>query len=597
MKRKSAVVLSVMFSVLFVTNTMAQTSKLVPARKTLENLGFVSQWDAGTKTAVFKNDGYTVSVTSGNDYFEVNGKKITFDDAAYENIKYNVPVIINGSFYLPGEELAQAIGAEVIEDTVVYVKPDDKAVSLELDKQRLSDIKGITNARQLGGYVNTEGRAIKQNVIIRTGAPSSGTENDLKLLAEKYHVSDMVDFRMDFETQRAPEPTVEGAVNHAIKLNIAGDMSEITSTDEFKKEYAEANGEKGKMILLYAKHGVLPTPKMYDYFLGDEAADGYRQFFDILLNKPEDSAVLFHCSQGKDRTGMGAALFLYALDFDDDTVMADYLLTNEANAAIIENDVKEVSKYTDDPEMLERTRMMDGVSAELLQSALDKMKAEYGSIKGYLKTRLSLTDAELTKLKEIYLESTESEKRELDYLVYVTKNTKLPDYWEDTVELVHVKNSLGDDVAVEKKTYAAYLELKADLEKDGIYIDLDSAFRSIAEQQAIVDDFTVTYGDDYVAVPGFSEHHTGLALNIDGEDVYLNEDMVEYPEIWAKIHEKLADHGFILRYLDGKEDITGYSYEPWHIRYVDSVEIAKEIAEKNETFEEYLGKHEVGMSK
>ena len=351
------------------------------------------------------------------------------------------------------------------------------------------------------------------------------------------------------------------------------------------------------MILLYAKHGVLPTPKMYDYFLGDEAADGYRQFFDILLNKPEDSAVLFHCSQGKDRTGMGAALFLYALDFDDDTVMADYLLTNEANAAIIENDVKEVSKYTDDPEMLERTRMMDGVSAELLQSALDKMKAEYGSIKGYLKTRLSLTDAELTKLKEIYLESTESEKRELDYLVYVTKNTKLPDYWEDTVELVHVKNSLGDDVAVEKKTYAAYLELKADLEKDGIYIDLDSAFRSIAEQQAIVDDFTVTYGDDYVAVPGFSEHHTGLALNIDGEDVYLNEDMVEYPEIWAKIHEKLADHGFILRYLDGKEDITGYSYEPWHIRYVDSVEIAKEIAEKNETFEEYLGKHEVGMSK
>ncbi len=65
--------------------------------------------------------------------------------------------------------------------------------------------------------------------------------------------------------------------------------------------------------------------------------------------------------------------------------------------------------------------------------------------------------------------------------------------------------------------------------------------------------------------------------------------MVEYPEIWAKIHEKLADYGFILRYLDGKDEITGYSYEPWHIRYVDSVDIAKEIAEKGETLEEYLG--------
>lgn len=224
----------------------------------------------------------------------------------------------------------------------------------------------------------------------------------------------------------------------------------------------------------------------------------------------------------------------------------------------------------------------------------------YSEEKPYIKA-----DGETVKLDAIISGDSAEETQELDYLVYVTKNTKLPDYWEDTVELVHVKNSLGDDVAVEKKAYDAYLELKSDLEKDGIYVDLDSAFRSIAEQQAIVDDFTVTYGEDYVkqyvAVPGFSEHHTGLALdlylNIDGKDVYLNEDMVEYPEIWAKIHEKLADHGFILRYLDGKEEITGYSYEPWHIRYVDSVDIAKEITEKGETFEEYLGKPEVGLSK
>ena len=215
----------------------------------------------------------------------------------------------------------------------------------------------------------------------------------------------MVDFRMEYETQKAPEPTVEGAVNHPIPLNIAGDISAITSTDEFKKEYAEASTEKGKLILLYAKYNVLPTPEMYEYFLGDEAAEGYKQFFDILLNKPEDAAVLFHCSQGKDRTGMGAALFLYALDFDDDTVMADYLLTNEANAQIIENDVKEVSKYTDDPELIERAKMQDGISEELLQSALDKMKAEYGSIKGYLQTRIGLSEEDLAKLKEIYLEA------------------------------------------------------------------------------------------------------------------------------------------------------------------------------------------------
>ena len=97
----------------------------------------------------------------------------------------------------------------------------------------------------------------------------------------------------------------------------------------------------------------------------------------------------------------------------------------------------------------------------------------------------------------------------------------------------------------------------------------------------------------YVAVPGFSEHHTGLALDlyliIDGKDVVLNEDMVQYPEIWEKIHAKLADHGFILRYLEGKEDITGYSYEPWHIRYIDDPAVAKEIMDEGITLEEYLG--------
>ena len=185
----------------------------------------------------------------------------------------------------------------------------------------------------------------------------------------------------------------------------------------------------------------------------------------------------------------------------------------------------------------------------------------------------------------------------IDYMALVNKLHPLPDGWEDAVETVHVTNSLGDDVEVEKKAYDAYLALKEDLEKDGVKVDLDSARRSVADQQRIMDDFTKEYGADYamktVATPGYSEHHTGLALdlylNIDGEDVYLNEDMVQYPEVWAKIHEKLPEYGFILRYLEDKEHITGYGYEPWHLRYIDNVDAAKEITSKGITLEEYLG--------
>ena len=185
----------------------------------------------------------------------------------------------------------------------------------------------------------------------------------------------------------------------------------------------------------------------------------------------------------------------------------------------------------------------------------------------------------------------------IDYMALVNKLNPLPEGWEDNLETVHITNSVGDDVEVEAKAYENYEQLKADLEKEDIHVDLDSARRSVADQERIMKDFTDKYGADYakktVAEPGYSEHHTGLALDlyliIDGKDVVLNEDMIKYPEIWEKIHAKLADHGFILRYLEDKEHITGYGYEPWHIRYIDDVEKAKEIMSEGVTLEEYLG--------
>ncbi len=187
---------------------------------------------------------------------------------------------------------------------------------------------------------------------------------------------------------------------------------------------------------------------------------------------------------------------------------------------------------------------------------------------------------------------------EIDYLVLVNKCNALPDGWEDALETVTTANSCGDTVVTEKKAYEAYESLKEDLEKnDGIHIELDSAYRSVAKQQEIMDRFTKEYGADYaaktVAKPGYSEHHTGLALDLyfrlDGKDVYYNEDMIQYPELWAKIHAKLAEYGFILRYLEGMEHVTGYGYEPWHIRYVDDAAVAREImSQPGLTLEEYL---------
>lgn len=195
----------------------------------------------------------------------------------------------------------------------------------------------------------------------------------------------------------------------------------------------------------------------------------------------------------------------------------------------------------------------------------------------------------------IFLMSTALAAENFDYLVLVNKFSKLPADYESRVELIEVENSFGKKFQIEKTTYKNFVKLREELLAEGIQIEMDSIYRSVARQEEIVKEFTENYGADYVkkyvAVPRFSEHHTGLAVDIclvvDGKIIDDNDEMIAQKEIFGRIHPKLAKHGFILRYLPGKENITGYAYEPWHFRYVGK-KVAKEISEKNLTLEEYL---------
>ena len=193
----------------------------------------------------------------------------------------------------------------------------------------------------------------------------------------------------------------------------------------------------------------------------------------------------------------------------------------------------------------------------------------------------------------------------MDYLVLVNKSHPLPAGWEEGLKTVTTVNSVGDEVETEQKTYEAYLLLEKDLEEnEGIRLEMDSALRSIRVQQDILDRFTEKYGPEetakLVAPPGCSEHHTGLAVDLyfrlsDGNggfrDVCTNEELERQPDLWKKIHARLADYGFILRYPEGKEAVTGYTYEPWHIRYVGDPAVAKDIMRRpGMTLEEWLEK-------
>lgn len=181
-------------------------------------------------------------------------------------------------------------------------------------------------------------------------------------------------------------------------------------------------------------------------------------------------------------------------------------------------------------------------------------------------------------------------------MTLINKKHTIPQDWESKVQLITVKNSLDEDIIIEHDTYEQFMLLREELLKEGFQIELDSVYRSIEDQQETWDWFIENYGDEYtrdhISPPGFSEHHTGLAVDIfiikDGQIIRKNEDMVADTEDFAKIHELLPRYGFILRYLPGKKDITGYDYEPWHLRYVGYRNVAKDITEKGITLEEYL---------
>lgn len=133
----------------------------------------------------------------------------------------------------------------------------------------------------------------------------------------------------------------------------------------------------------------------------------------------------------------------------------------------------------------------------------------------------------------------------------------------------------------------AFEELSADAAAEGLDIYIGSSYRSYAYQVEIYNNYSALYGweqaDTFSARPGHSEHQTGLTIDCNT----INDAFSETPEA-AWLAQHCAEYGFIIRFPEGKENITGYQYEPWHIRYVGK-ETAKEIQKYNLTLEEYLG--------
>lgn len=142
---------------------------------------------------------------------------------------------------------------------------------------------------------------------------------------------------------------------------------------------------------------------------------------------------------------------------------------------------------------------------------------------------------------------------------------------------------------IRKDIYEIYKAMCDDAQSENIKLVATSGYRSYIDQKKIYDKYVKTYGekyaDSYAAKPGFSEHQTGLALDIIGFGT--NRDTFEDSPAFTWLQNHAHEYGFILRFPKEKEDITGYAYEPWHYRYVGR-EIAEKIRNEKITYDEYF---------
>ena len=272
--------------------------------------------------------------------------------------------------------------------------------------ERALPLEGVPNAWQLGGYVTEDGRTVRENALLRSGALADATEEDIETLSDVYHVTLIVDFRSPMETTQAPEPEIPGAEYVNISLEDAkkqtGAMTDMAEMMSIEMQFSD---EPGRAEVEEILRGLRTTNEdLYIEKITSEAIDaGIREFLDALLAQEEGSVVLYHCKNGKDRTGTATMILLTLLGVDRETILEDFDLTNAFLAEEIDAEVEQASRYTDEEDVFNVIRIMAGVSKDFMAKAFDYAEEQSGSMLEYIRQRYNVTDEEIARLRELYL--------------------------------------------------------------------------------------------------------------------------------------------------------------------------------------------------
>lgn len=245
--------------------------------------------------------------------------------------------------------------------------------------------EGAANLRDIGGIPAHNGKSVVWNRVFRCGDMGKLTDNDLAII-EHLNIGAVIDFRNEREIKESKDRYPEGMDIKRIHANIGASGSDA-NIESFFKVILDPNAD--------AKTAHYLMRNLYVGFA--KSLIDFKPLFEALLTV--EKPLLFHCTAGKDRTGIASALLLYALGVDEDIIIEEFYLSNKYTRSL-DNKLTHPMMKDVNKDVL---NVVMGVHPEYIEAYFLALRNEFGSIEVAMETQLGVGKNEVEKLRFLYL--------------------------------------------------------------------------------------------------------------------------------------------------------------------------------------------------
>lgn len=259
-------------------------------------------------------------------------------------------------------------------------------------KANVLDLKSVRNPRDLGGYETTDNYKIKTNRLIRSGRISGISAADAAAL-KSYGLVKIIDLRTPYECSLTPDSEIPGVQHYNVSISYDDTTKAAVTLKELEKQYpSDPLAGFRQMCDSYRKN-----------VLSAKAQSSFQQLFKIMA-QTKTGAIMFHCSEGKDRTGLVTLFLLYILGVDMETIRQDYLFSNGMLDQYRADRDRRAAGAGANFNTRACMRSLGSVANEYLDAALIAIDEHYGSLDNYVEKQLGVSSTLKKQLRQLYLE-------------------------------------------------------------------------------------------------------------------------------------------------------------------------------------------------